>query len=46
MQALRRNPFAPEIPCHRVVKSDLSLGGFSGAQVLLLLPHYCAEAVK
>jgi methylated-DNA-[protein]-cysteine S-methyltransferase len=29
-QALRRNPFAPNVPCHRVVKSDLSLGGFSG----------------
>ncbi len=29
-QALKRNPFAPEVPCHRVVQSDLSLGGFSG----------------
>lgn len=29
-QALRRNPFAPEVPCHRVVRSDLSLGGYSG----------------
>lgn len=29
-QALRVNPFAPEIPCHRVVRSDLTLGGFSG----------------
>ena len=29
-QALRRNPFAPEVPCHRVVASDLSLGGFAG----------------
>jgi methylated-DNA-[protein]-cysteine S-methyltransferase len=28
--ALKRNPFAPEVPCHRVVKSDLSLGGFFG----------------
>jgi O-6-methylguanine DNA methyltransferase len=24
------NPFAPLVPCHRVVKSDLSLGGYSG----------------
>lgn len=29
-QALRRNPHAPEVPCHRVVKSDLTLGGFFG----------------
>lgn len=29
-QALKRNPFAPEVPCHRVVQSDLTLGGFSG----------------
>lgn len=29
-QALRRNPFAPEVPCHRVISSDLSIGGFSG----------------
>lgn len=30
-QALRVNPFAPEVPCHRVVSSDLTLGGFDGA---------------
>jgi O-6-methylguanine DNA methyltransferase len=24
------NPFAPIIPCHRVVKSDFSLGGYGG----------------
>jgi methylated-DNA-[protein]-cysteine S-methyltransferase len=29
-QALRANPFAPEVPCHRVIASDLSPGGFSG----------------
>ena len=29
-QALKRNPFAPEVPCHRVVKSDRSLGGYAG----------------
>ncbi|KAL5488464.1 hypothetical protein ACEPAI_6582 [Sanghuangporus weigelae] len=28
--ALRRNPFAPYIPCHRVIASDFSLGGFLG----------------
>ena len=28
--ALNRNPFAPRVPCHRVIRSDGSLGGFSG----------------
>ena len=28
--AVARNPFAPKIPCHRVIKSDGSLGGYSG----------------
>lgn len=28
--ALRANPFAPEVPCHRVVAADLSIGGFCG----------------
>eukprot|EP00882_Tetradesmus_deserticola_P008570 GHRQ01009038.1.p1 GENE.GHRQ01009038.1~~GHRQ01009038.1.p1 ORF type:complete len:149 (+),score=51.24 GHRQ01009038.1:283-729(+) len=30
-QAMRRNPFAPAVPCHRVVAADLDLGGFSGS---------------
>jgi methylated-DNA-[protein]-cysteine S-methyltransferase len=29
-QALKANPFAPEVPCHRVIRSDLSIGGYSG----------------
>ena len=29
--ALRNNPFAPEVPCHRVIASDLTIGGFNGA---------------
>jgi methylated-DNA-[protein]-cysteine S-methyltransferase len=29
-QALKRNPFAPEVPCHRVISSDLKTGGFAG----------------
>ena len=28
--ALRRNPFAPEVPCHRVIASDGTVGGFQG----------------
>lgn len=29
-QALRHNPYAPDVPCHRVVATNLSLGGFNG----------------
>ncbi|MGV8151334.1 MAG: MGMT family protein [Candidatus Woesearchaeota archaeon] len=29
-QALKRNPYAPKIPCHRVIKSDRTLGGYNG----------------
>ena len=29
-QALRVNPFAPAVPCHRVVKADGTIGGFGG----------------
>jgi methylated-DNA-[protein]-cysteine S-methyltransferase len=28
-QALRNNPFAPDVPCHRIVRSDLNIGGFA-----------------
>lgn len=27
--ALNKNPFAPEVPCHRVVKSNGFVGGFA-----------------
>lgn len=27
--ALNKNPFAPAVPCHRVVRSDGSVGGFA-----------------
>ena len=30
--ALRANPFAPEVPCHRVVSADLAIGGFCGCR--------------
>jgi methylated-DNA-[protein]-cysteine S-methyltransferase len=30
-QALRQNPFCPlPVPCHRVIATDYSLGGFAG----------------
>ena len=28
--AIGKNPFPPMIPCHRVIRSDGSLGGYSG----------------
>lgn len=28
--AMRNNPFAPTVPCHRVLASDVSIGGFGG----------------
>jgi O-6-methylguanine DNA methyltransferase len=28
--ALGKNPFAPLVPCHRVIRSDGGTGGFSG----------------
>jgi methylated-DNA-[protein]-cysteine S-methyltransferase len=30
-QALKRNPYAPRVPCHRVIAADLTPGGFQGA---------------
>jgi len=29
-QIMKRNPYAPKVPCHRVIKSDGSISGFSG----------------
>ena len=28
--ACAKNPYAPKIPCHRVIRSDGTIGGFSG----------------
>ena len=28
--AIGKNPYAPKIPCHRVIRSDGLLGGYSG----------------
>lgn len=27
---MRTNPFAPEVPCHRVLAADGTLGGYKG----------------
>lgn len=48
-QALRRNPFAPEVPCHRVIAADLTPGGFQGRRggpsLALKLRRLAAEGV-
>ena len=28
--ACAKNPYSPKIPCHRVIRSDGTLGGYSG----------------
>ena len=28
--AIAKNPYSPQIPCHRVIRADGSLGGYSG----------------
>lgn len=43
-QALRRNPFAPEIPCHRVIQKNGSLGGFGGSWEKASDKHKLLEA--
>ena len=29
-QALSRCPLGPEVPCHRVIRGDLTIGGYGG----------------
>ena len=29
-RAIGKNPYSPLIPCHRVIRSDGSIGGYSG----------------
>ncbi len=49
-QALRRNPFAPAVPCHRVIATDLTPGGFSGqrhgSELVRKLALLAAEGVE
>ncbi len=51
-QALRRNPYPVIIPCHRVIHTDGSLGGYAGGSgerkaVLLKTEHkIAAEMTK
>ena len=32
--ACAKNPYAPKIPCHRVIRSDGSLGGYKGGDIM------------
>ena len=36
-KALSYNLFAPRVPCHRVIASDMTLGGFKGRKTGLAL---------
>ncbi|MFH1379232.1 MAG: MGMT family protein [bacterium] len=45
-RALGANPFAPVIPCHRVVKSDGSLGGYSGRGGILRKKYLLKKEAK
>jgi O-6-methylguanine DNA methyltransferase len=49
-QALKKNPYPIIIPCHRVIKSNGSLGGYAKGKKLksklLLLEKYIAEIIK
>lgn len=49
-QALMRNPFAPKVPCHRVIASSLAIGGFAGerggAEIRRKLRMLAAEGVR
>ena len=35
--AIGKNPYAPKIPCHRVIRSDGTIGGFSAPGGLSLI---------
>lgn len=49
-QALGRCPWSAEVPCHRVIRSDLTLGGFGneldGPEITRKTRQLAAEGVK
>jgi methylated-DNA-[protein]-cysteine S-methyltransferase len=49
-QALKKNTNAPAVPCHRIIKSDLSMGGYfgetSGETVLQKVELLKSEGIK
>ena len=48
--ALKNNPYAPEVPCHRVVRSDGNVGGFmgktSGEEILKKIRMLRSEGIE
>ena len=46
--AMNKNPFAPKVPCHRVVKSNGEIGGFADEMVksIFLLPSNIVDSVN
>jgi methylated-DNA-[protein]-cysteine S-methyltransferase len=44
--ALRINPFAPRIPCHRVIASSFFVGGFKGEWAATAAPAVRDDAAK
>ncbi|MFC4991364.1 MGMT family protein [Rubritalea tangerina] len=49
-QALKRNPHAPQVPCHRVINSQLKIAGYmgqvSGEEVQRKIDLLAAEGVE
>ena len=49
--ACASNPYAPKIPCHRVVRADGDLGGYSGKggiktkKILLKREGFCLKSL-
>ena len=49
--ACGKNPYAPKIPCHRVIRSDGSLGGYSALggvktkKKMLKKEGFCSKSV-
>lgn len=44
--ACGKNPLAPAVPCHRVIASDGSIGGFTGASLAKKKELLASEGVK
>ncbi len=44
--AMRNNPYSPEVPCHRVVASDGTLGGFNGSKTWMTVKKKVAMLKK
>lgn len=45
-QALKRNPYAPAVPCHRVIASNGKIGGFYGESSGPRINQKCAMLEK